>query len=404
MTSLKRILEINSSTVGSTGKIMFMIAEKARDCGYEVYTASAKHRNEKKIDRNDHIYIGGIVGKKLSLFLSKNTGYNGCFSILATWRFLRRVDRLKPELIHFHNLHNSYINLKMLFRYVKRHNVPIVWTLHDCWSFTGHCPYFDFIGCNKWKTGCGDCPQLSRYPFSKKDRSREMYENKRNWFTGCNMTIVTPSDWLGGIVKESFLKDYEVVTINNGINLDVFKPRTSDFRENYGLGGKFIILGVANSWEPRKGLDVFIELRRRLDSSFSIVVIGVNEHQKRELPEGIIAISRTENQQQLAEIYSAADVFVNPTREENFPTTNLEALACGTGVITFRTGGSPEMLDESCGIVLEKEDIDGIEQNVRRLRQSPFDRTLCRNKALHYGMNESYVKYIKLYANLLKPF
>lgn len=396
------ILEINSSTVGSTGRIMFMIAKESRKAGYDVYTCSAVHGNEKKVESCQHIYIGGLVSKKIHLFLAKYTGYNGCFSVLATRKFLKKLDELKPDLIHFHNLHNCYINLPMLFNYIKRKNIKVVWTLHDCWAFTGHCPYFDIAKCDRWKTGCGNCPQIERYPYSRIDRTDNMYQLKKKWFTGANITIVTPSRWLAGLVKQSFLKEYPLKVINNGIDLDIFKPSdTSDLRKQKGLEGKFIVLGVANSWEYRKGLDVFLELRKRLDEKYSIILVGLTEKQKAELPDGIIGITRTNNQQELAEIYSMSDIFINPTREENFPTTNIEALACGTGVITFNTGGSPEMLNEKCGIVVEKDDLDLLAETIKKCYAHNIDSQECCSQALKYSMQNSYREYVQLYKKIL---
>lgn len=324
---VKCIVEINSSTVGSTGRIMFMIAETARKHGFTVYTCSAVHGNEKRIESKNHIYIGSKLDKKIHLLLAKKTGYNGCFSHFTTAQFLKKIDKLQPDLIHFHNLHNCYINLPMLFDYVKKKNIPVVWTLHDCWAYTGHCPYYDFVHCNKWMTGCYDCPQTAKYPYSDVDRSKEMFEKKKQWFTGANITLVSPSEWLGNEVKKSFLAEYPVRVINNGIDLDTFRPIQSDFRKKYQIENKFIILGVASSWAPRKGLDVFVKLAEDLPEEYQIVIVGIDEREKNKLPETIISITRTNNQKELAEIYSVADVFVNPTREENFPTTNIEALA-----------------------------------------------------------------------------
>lgn len=213
----KCLVEINSSTVGSTGKIMFMVAEEARKAGYKVYTASARHGNENQVKVESHIYIGSKLDKKLHLLLAKKTGYNGCFSHFTTAQFLKKLNKLQPDLIHFHNLHNCYINLAMLFDYVKKKNIPVVWTLHDCWAYTGHCPYYDFVHCNKWMTGCYDCPQTAKYPYSDVDRSKEMFEKKKQWFTGANITLVPPSEWLGNEVKKSFLAEYPVRVINNGI-------------------------------------------------------------------------------------------------------------------------------------------------------------------------------------------
>lgn len=399
----KCIVEINSSTVGSTGRIMFMIAETARKHGFTVYTCSAVHGNEKRIESKNHIYIGSKLDKKIHLLLAKKTGYNGCFSHFTTAQFLKKIDKLQPDLIHFHNLHNCYINLPMLFDYVKKKNIPVVWTLHDCWAYTGHCPYYDFVHCNKWMTGCYDCPQTAKYPYSDVDRSKEMFEKKKQWFTGANITLVPPSEWLGNEVKKSFLAEYPVRVINNGIDLDTFRPIQSDFRKKYQIENKFIILGVASSWAPRKGLDVFVKLAEDLPEEYQIVIVGIDEREKNKLPETIISITRTNNQKELAEIYSVADVFVNPTREENFPTTNIEALACGTGVITYRTGGSPEIIDQETGVVVEKDNYDELKQAIFKVKKDgTFCKEKCRNRSMKYSRDEKYKEYVELFESILE--
>lgn len=397
------IVEINSSTVGSTGRIMFMIAEEAEKAGYSVYTCSAVHGNERKINSKKHIYIGNKLSKKIHLLLAKYTGYNGCFSILDTWIFLKKIDKIKPDLIHLHNLHNCYINVPMLFRYIKEKDIKVIWTMHDCWPFTGKCPYFDAVKCERWKDGCGQCPQLERYPISKVDNTAKMYQMKEKCFTGANITIITPSKWLADLVHQSFLRSYPVYVINNGIDLDIFRPRdTCSLKSELHIKNKFVILGVANPWEYRKGFDVFIELRKRLEKKYSIILVGLSDDQKHNLPDGIIGISRTNNQQELSRLYSVADVFINPTREDNFPTANIEALACGTGVITFNAGGSPEMLNEQCGIVVEKEDIDALIYAIKKIEQSPFDKKKCQNIAQMYDSKAVYSKYVRVYNTLLE--
>ena len=399
----KCIVEINSSTVGSTGRIMFMVADAARKHGFKVYTCSAVHGNEKRINAPSHIYIGNKVDKKLHLLLAKKTGYNGCFSHITTALFLKKLDRIHPDLIHFHNLHNCYINLPMLFDYVKKKNIPVVWTLHDCWPYTGHCPYYDFAHCNKWMTGCYDCAQTAKYPYSDVDRSKEMYEKKKKWFTGANITLVPPSKWLGDEVKKSFLAEYPVKVINNGIDLDVFQYTESDFRKKHHIEDKFVILGVASSWAPRKGLDVFLKLAEELPEKYQIIIVGIDEKEKNHIPHNVIAITRTNSQKELAEIYSAADVFVNPTREENFPTTNIESLACGTGVITYRTGGSPEIIDEQTGKVVEKDDYKGLKKTIFEVENSNlFSRNLCRNRAMKFEKTAKYEEYIDLFESILE--
>lgn len=233
-----KLVEINSCNFGSTGNIMLGIAEIAREKGIDAYVCVPKSRDNSKKSVDGQIFIGNRFSRNLHIQLGQLTGYQGCFSVFSTWNFLRKLSRIKPDIIHLHNLHGNYINLPMLFRYIKKHDIPVVWTLHDCWSFTGQCPYFIMVKCGRWRTGCHDCTQYKKYPASKVDRTKQMWHLKKKWFTGVRkMTIVTPSKWLGNLVKESYLKEYPVKVINNGIDLDVFKPTPSDFREKYGIGG-----------------------------------------------------------------------------------------------------------------------------------------------------------------------
>ena len=337
-----RILEINQVNFGSTGHIMLQIADLARAEGHKAVCCYYARRNRNK-DKNT-IYIGNKITHNIHKRFCKYTGYNGCLSLISTLNFIRKAKKFEPDIIHIHNLHNCYINLPMLFKFIKKNDIKVVWTLHDCWSFTGQCAHFVIAKCDRWKSGCHDCPQIHVYPRSNVDRTKKMWRLKKQWFTGVKeMTIVTPSVWLSDLVKESYLKDYPVMVINNGIDLSVFKRTASDFRAKNNLVGKFIILGVASIWETRKGIDVFIELAKRLDERFRIVLVGTDDEIDNALPDNIISIHRTSNQIELAEIYSASDIFFNPTREDTYPTVNMEAIACGTPVMTFNTGGSPEI-------------------------------------------------------------
>lgn len=396
---MKTVL-INSCNFGSTGNIMLEIAETAENGGYTAAVCYPQSRDNSRKQKEKDFIIGTRFSRNIHLQLAGITGLNGCFSYFSTLKLLKKLDKLKPDIIHLHNLHNCYINLPLLFKYIKKHNIKTVWTLHDCWAFTGHCPHFDMIGCDKWKTGCYGCPQYKEYPKSLFDNSKIMYRLKRKWFSGVkNMTIVTPSEWLASLVKESYLKDYPVKVINNGIDLNVFKPTESDFRKKYALENKYIVLGVAFGWGRRKGLDVFIELARRLDKEkYKVVLVGTDDNVDKLLPENIISIHRTQNQTELAKIYSAADVFANPTREENYPTVNMEVLACGTPVVTFNTGGSPEMLDETCGAAVAKDDADAMYNEIIRICETkPYSVEACIKKAKGFDKNEKFGEYIRLY-------
>ena len=331
-------------------------------------------------------------------------GKDGVFSVFSTLQLISQLDDFNPDIIHLHNLHGFCINLGLLFRYIKRNNIKTVWTLHDCWSFTGHCPYFTMIKCERWKDECYKCPQSKVYPKMYFDSSNAMFRLKKKYFCSIHdMIIVTPSEWLGSLVKRSFMNIYPLKVINNGIDLNVFKPSVSDFRRELGIMAQYIILGVSLAWGKRKGLDVMIELARRLDSRYQVVLVGTTESIDKDIPSNIITIHRTDSQEQLAEIYSAADVFANPTREENFPTVNIESLACGTLVITFNTGGSPEILDDTCGSVVECDDIDSFEKTIiNTCLNRPYSRENCVRRASMFGKNDKFREYVQLYDNILK--
>lgn len=400
-----RIAEINSCNFGSTGKIMLEIANVAERYGHTAVVCYPKSRTNLNKQKETDIVIGSRFSRNLHLKFAYYTGLNGCFSSFSTLHFLRRLDKFKPDIIHLHNLHNSYIHLPLLFNYIKKHNIKTVWTLHDCWSFTGQCPYFTMVKCDKWKTGCHDCPSYREYPQSKVELTKTMWKLKKKWFTGVkNMTIVTPSQWLADLVKESYLKDYPVQVLNNGIDLSIFKPTESNFRSKHGIGDKKMLLGVAFGWGTRKGLDVFIKLAKKLDKDkIQIVLVGTDETTDKMLPENIISIHRTQNQKELAEIYTAADIFVNPTREENYPTVNMEALACGTPVITFKTGGSPEIIDETCGSVVSCDDIDALETEIINfMEKSPLLAENCCKHAEQFDMRNKFAEYVKLYETIMK--
>lgn len=393
------ILQINSCNFGSTGNIMLNIADIAQKEGNTAYTAYPDSNSNRRKKADGDILIGNCFARNIHLRLAKLTGFNGCFSLFDTWRFLIKIDKINPDIIHLHNLHNSYINLPMLFNYIKKNNIKTVWTLHDCWAFTGQCPYFTMAKCNKWKTGCYGCKQYKEYPKSSVDRTKTMYRLKKKWFKGVeDMTIITPSRWLADLVKQSFLKDYYVKVINNGIDLSIFKPTKSDFREKYNLQDKYIVLGVASPWGKRKGFDVFTELSKRLDDRYRIVLVGLSKEQKENLPQNMIGLERTANQTELAEIYTASDAFANPTREDNFPTVNMEALACGTPVVTFNTGGSPEIIDETCGSVTDCDDIDTFEKEICNVCENkPYSRENCLIRAGKFDMNDKFEEYVRLY-------
>lgn len=398
------VFEINSVSYGSTGRIMFQIADAVKLDGGIAYTSSSytKPRGEQFPDT--YYRIGGALGKTGHIVLAKLTGRHGCYSHYATCKLIQKIKRIKPDVIQLHNIHGWYLNWEMLFSYLKQSNIPVVWTLHDCWSFTGHCPHFMAVGCDKWKSGCYECPLYKLYPGCFFDDSKKQYALKKRCFTGVpSMTIVTPSEWLADLVKQSYLKDYDTVVINNGIDLTKFTPRTSNFRERNGLENRIILLGVAFDWSPRKGIDDFKQLAKELPEEYAIVLVGVSDAVAKDLPSRITSIACTQNQEELAEIYSAADLFVNSTLEDNFPTVNIEALACGTPVITYETGGSPESLTETCGRVVPYKNYEELKRAILEMGSAKKNMSqACTERARLYGRNDAYQKYIELYKTVLE--
>lgn len=393
-----KVLSINLGNYSSTGGIAQGIKQEAEKSGIE-YVLSYPYDPYNKPVADGDIFIGSRFGRKASIALGMVTGYNGCFSYFATKKLISKIKKHNPDILHFHNLHNNYINLPLLFKFVKKQNYKIVWTLHDCWSFTGQCPYFEMVGCDKWKTGCHSCPNYKEYPKALVDNTKRMWHLKKKWFSGVeNLTFVTPAEWLANLVKQSYLQSYPVQVINNGIDVDAFQPTVGNLRETHGLTDKKILLGVAFDWGKRKGLDVFVELAKRLPDDYKIVLVGTQEEHRKDLPSNILALGRTSSREELAQWYTTADLFVNPTRDEVFGLVNVEALACGTPGVTFNSGGSPECYDDTCGVVVPREDIDALEKEIIRIcTENPYSKTDCIKKAKEFDKNEKFKEYIELY-------
>ena len=409
-----KILQINTVCgSGSVGKITADIYNTLKEQGEEGVVcygrnSAPKEINAVKVGSKWDFYFHALVGV---LF-----GRGGFGSGKMTDKLIEKIKEEQPDIIHLHNIHGFYLQVEKLFSYLKKADIPVVWTLHDCWSFTGHCAYFDYVSCEKWKDGCSSCPQhINAYPYSLMDYSKKSYERKKEAFCGVkNLTIVTPSKWLKDLVLKSVLKEYPVKVIPNGIELKNFNDRETveqnNFRKQYGIENKYMILGVANVWEKRKGMEYFIELSKMLEEknreinqeNAVIVLVGVSKKEKDGLPKNIIGIERTNGAKELADIYRTADVYVNATLEDNFPTTNLEALACGTPVITFATGGSTESIDGSCGMITKEKSAKGIYEALLELQRNPKDREKCAKKGKEYDKKIRFLQYIQLYKELMQ--
>ncbi len=399
-----KIIQINTVCgTGSTGKITADICRLGAKQSFDMLTAYGRGTAPDDIKSYK---IGNPIDFVCHVLVNFITGKNGFASKHVTKKFIKWLDFQQPDIIHLHNLHGFYLHIGLLFKYIKERNIPVVWTFHDCWPLTGQCAHFDYAQCNKWTTQCHDCPiYRSDYPYSLfHDNSRNNYLLKKSCFNNVpNLTIVTPSHWLANIVKQSYLKQYPCKVIPNGINLELFSPQ-----ENCATDSSHkILLGVANVWTKRKGIHDFYKLTDILPADYRIVLIGVSKQQKefieRKYSPRILPIMRTNNQQELAQWYSRAHAYINPTYEDNFPTTNLEALACGTPVITYNTGGSPESLDSSCGIIIDKGNINDLATAILSLdsdcRISTDD---CRKRSLKYDRFTCFQEYIELYKEILK--
>lgn len=383
---------------GSTGKICVAISRLLTEQGIENYILYTSGKSDYDLGRN-YMRPWEIKLEALKSRVFGNFGFN---SRAATRRLIAMLEEIQPDIVHLHNLHGHNCNLEMLFHYLNSKKIKTIWTFHDCWAFTGYCPHYDMVGCNQWKTGCRECPQRKKYSWLW-DRSEYLFEKKKKLFTELDLTIIAPSKWMADQVKASFLHRCKTEIIYNGVDLSVFYPRQGDFRERFGLKNKYIVLGVSYIWVVQKGLDVFIELSKRLDDRFRIVLVGTNESIDKILPDNIISIHRTASEDEMAEIYSSADVFVNPTRQEVLGLTNIEALACGTPVVTFETGGSPECIDETCGAAVPKNDIAALEEEIVKI--STEERFCAGTRFKHaelFDADRIYMEYTKLYNKILE--
>lgn len=394
MSKIYKLLQLNvTANWGSTGKIAEGIGIAAMNRGWESYIAYGRDMN---LSESNLIKVGNQIDVYTHYARNRIFDGEGLGSKCATRRFITQIEEIAPDIIHLHNIHDHWLNYPILFEYLATIDTPIVWTFHDCWAFTGGCHYFEIPPCDKWRTQCEKCPLRN----GKIDRSKHHYKQRRELIASLEdrLTIVPVSKWLEDFSKESMLSESNIQLIHNGIDIDRFKA--SDDRPQK----ENMILGVANVWDYRKGLEDFIKLREVLPLEIKIKLVGLTKSQITKLPDGIDGITKTQNVDELVELYNRANVFVNPTYADNFPTTNLEALACGTPVITYRTGGSPEAIDENTGIVVEKGDIQGLANSILEILNYPskYNSDLCRERAVaHFNQDIQFRKYIDLYDSLL---
>lgn len=369
-----KVLIINESCgTRSHGRIC---VELARQMELEGHICKIVHGRSKLISNDSRdlaVRVGNRTSVLLHALLTRAFDIHGFGSYVATKRFLHWAEEFGPDMIWLHNLHGYYLHVGLLFKWIKKHpNLIVKWTLHDCWSFTGHCAHYMAVGCEKWKTQCHHCPEKKQYPTSMLiDNSYWNYKRKKQLFTNVpNMSLITPSQWLADQVKQSYLKDYQVEVVHNKIDLSLYKtlgePDKSSIceqiREKYGIPkGKQMILAVASKWTDRKGMNDFLVLDQKLDHEQQrLVMVGLEKEQLSKIPETVIGIERTDNRQELVALYNLADVYVNLTYEENYPTVNLEAEACGTDVITYDAGGCRETIHRADSLVVAVGDLNAV--------------------------------------------
>lgn len=404
METNKKVVQINTVCNGSTGQIMHDIQQAAEQEGYDTisFVGRRKVYTDLKCEK-----FGNAVSFWMHVIVNTLLDAQGSASYFTTRRLIKRLREENPDIIHLHNLHGYYLNLSLLFRYLQEeYKGKIYWTFHDCWPFTGHCPYFVMAKCDRWKSGCHDCPQKKQYPVSLGlDASARNYRRKSKLFTSPeSLVIITPSQWMKGLIEESFFEGKRVEVVPNGIDHAVFYPRKDKAQirrvlQKYRIGEqKKILLGVASIWEKRKGLELFVALAGKLSQDYVIVLAGLTKKQIRKMPENVIGIERTENREELAVLYSAAHIFLNPSIEESFSMVTVEAMACGAPVIALDTSAVKELVDEECGIIIDDNRPEAYLEAIVRIEKRNLSRERIARKAERYSKERMVESVLRLYA------
>ena len=401
-----KVAQVNVSDFGSTGRIMLQIRDRLKKEGHECICFYGRGREP---DASDKVLMEGKMSVYCHAAKARLFDKMGHGSTAATKKLVERLEQEKPDILHLHNIHGYYLDMRVLFDWIKKTDIKTVWTLHDCWAFTGGCAYFLDCGCEKWRTGCRSCPQTGNYPKRYSDHCDREYELKKGLFNGVgHMILTTPSEWMAGLVKQSFLSPYEVIAVPNGIDTGVFYPRNDEerleARKKLGISDKDkMVLAVANVWDERKRLGAFEQLAKALEPrGVKSVVVGVTEAQKKDLSGAVTALTRTENQQQLAELYSAADLFVSTSVEESFSLVVAEALASGTPVVTADGGGCSELISEDTGLIVPRDDGEALLKAAEQILFDGKDYTgACRDRCLNnYSLDHMLDGYMEVYGRL----
>ncbi|MCE5344313.1 MAG: glycosyltransferase [Eubacteriales bacterium] len=403
-----RVAHINVTSGLSTGRVATGIGEVLEDLGHKALLCYSRGYPPENIPG---FRIGNTVDMWLHALGARLWDRAGFFSRGATRRLVRQLRLYKPDIVHLHNLHGYYLDIRTLFGYLAEAGVPVVWTLHDCWAFTGHCAYYTIAECDRFTLGCGHCPQLSAYPAALwVDQSTRNWQQKRAAYAAVpNLMLVTPSVWLGREARRSFLGKRAIRVIPNGIDLTQFRPcdepeLLSDVVKRYGLkelAGKHMLLSVASTWDERKGLTDLVELSKRLREDMMIVVLGLTERQRGELPATMLGLGSTQNIRELRALYAAADVCMSLSHEETQGMTLLEALACGTQVLCYDATALPETVTPDVGEVVPEDDLTAAAAACARLCDQPKSPLSCRARAMEYEKRGQYTQYVGLYQELL---
>ena len=383
-----KVLYINSVCgFGSTGRI---VADLTKTDDYESLVCFGRKKDFANVNSFQFAnFFDNAFGAIRTILFDNNL--NICTN--ATKRLIKKIKEYKPDIIHLHNIHGYYVNVEMLLSFLKEYGKPVVWTMHDCWAFTGYCSDAYYVNCEKYQKECKNCDHWFAYPFSifKQNVTKDFHKKKKLFKDFDNLTIVTPSRWLGGICNLSFLRNKKIVTVNNGIDLNDFKPSKEKNK-------KFTVLAVASFWTKDKGSEDLNKLVKLLDKDIEVVVVGNGSDKI----EGVKSISHTNNKAELVDLYSSAHVLINPTLDDNFPSVNIESIACGTPVITYRTGGSPEIIDGKTGVVVDKGNYRAMAEVINSLYKNYYFRSEdCVERSKRYSKEVMKKEYQKLYESLL---
>ena len=401
-----KVLQINAYGNFSTGKIAQGIALECNSSNIE--NLFLYGRNECANPSVNSKKIASSFSCKFHFLMSRVFDRTGFYSYFQTKKIVKEIQKYHPDIIHLHIIHGYYCNIKVLFKYLANCGVPIIWTFHDCWAYTGHCAYYLSAKCYKWKTQCNRCTEKMTYPRSFVfSQSKRNFIDKKKLFTSIkNLTIVANCDWLKSETLDSFFKDYKVIAINNGVDQNVFKYNQEARYKLFGETKKTIVLTIANKWDIRKGLLDVIEVYKKLDSDrFTFVVVGLTPEDWRlynyDVPESFIVVNRTSNQKELSDYYSSADYFLCLSHEDTCPTTIIESISCGTPVLTYSIGGCSEaIVDGITGKTFLENDTDAIACFLSRL--PAFKRKECIDIGKKYDSKKCFAKYIDLYRDSLK--